>query len=116
MACAGSWRIVGAYERATGRQVGFVRAISDGVTTAYCTDLFVVDSARGHGVGHRFMHELVGPGAGLRWIGIALPAVANGFFAAVGFTGADGKHHIERSPSNRTPPAETPVHIGPPLG
>ena len=49
---AGAWRVVGAYDAGTGAQVGFARAISDGVSLGYLADVFVVDEHRGHGLGH----------------------------------------------------------------
>ncbi|WP_353074112.1 GNAT family N-acetyltransferase [Amycolatopsis carbonis] len=96
----GSW---GPTSERSGKQVGFVRAISDGVTSAYSTDLFVVGSARGRGVGTRLMHEMIenGCGADLRWIGIALPAVAHGFLRSFGFSQPDENHYIERPGANR---------------
>src|ERR1700733_8915693 len=48
---ASAWRVVGAYETATGRQVGFARAISDGVAFAYLSDVFILAGARGGGLG-----------------------------------------------------------------
>ena len=44
---ATAWRVVGAYETATGRLVGFARAISDGVAYGYLSDVFVLPDARG---------------------------------------------------------------------
>lgn len=38
-------------ERASGRQVGFARVVTDGATFAWLCDVFVDESARGHGVG-----------------------------------------------------------------
>ena len=43
----------GAYEG--GRQVGFARVISDYATFAYVSDVFVLESQRGKGVGKRLM-------------------------------------------------------------
>jgi GNAT superfamily N-acetyltransferase len=65
---AGAWRLVGAY--ADGRMVGFARAISDGVSIAYLADVFVVEEARGHGVGKALVRAMVddGPGAEFRWM------------------------------------------------
>ena len=48
---ASAWRVVGAYETATGRLVGFARAISDGVAYGYLSDVFVLPDARGTGLG-----------------------------------------------------------------
>ena len=41
------------------RQVGFARVISDRATYAYVSDVFVLDSCRGRGVGKRLMEEIM---------------------------------------------------------
>ena len=66
---ASAWRVVGVYESATGRQVGFARAISDGVAFAYLADLFILADARGAGLGKELVATMIdrGPGAGFRW-------------------------------------------------
>ena len=66
---ASAWRIVGVYESATGRQVGFARAISDGVAFAYLADLFILADARGAGLGKELVATMIdrGPGAAFRW-------------------------------------------------
>ncbi|MGQ0842167.1 GNAT family N-acetyltransferase [Actinokineospora sp.] len=67
---ASAWRLVGAYERATGAQVGFARAVSDGVALAYLADVYVLDSARGRGLGKALVRTMIeeGPGANFRWL------------------------------------------------
>jgi GNAT superfamily N-acetyltransferase len=67
---AGAWRVVGAYRAGTGAMIGFARALSDGVALAYLADVFVVDEARGHGVGKALVRAMIddGPGAGFRWM------------------------------------------------
>lgn len=67
---SGAWRLVGAYERPSGRMVGFARAMSDGVALAYLADLFVVDELRGNGVGKGLVRAMIddGPGADFRWM------------------------------------------------
>ena len=42
---ASAWRVVGAYRADTGEQVGFARAVSDGVGFAYLADVFVAARA-----------------------------------------------------------------------
>ena len=66
----GAWRVVAAYESASGAMVGFARAISDGVALAYLADVFVLPEHRGAGLGRRLVAEMVehGPGAGFRWL------------------------------------------------
>ena len=47
----------GAYQE--GRQVGFARVISDHATYAYVSDVFVLPTHRGHGVGKRLMAAIM---------------------------------------------------------
>lgn len=65
----GAWRVVGAYDDETGAQVGFARAISDGVCDAYLADVFVEPDHRGHGLGKKLVSTMIddGPGAHFRW-------------------------------------------------
>ena len=64
----GAWRVVGAY--VDDAQVGFCRAVSDGVALAYLADVYVLPAHRGHGLGRRLVHAMVadGPGVGFRWL------------------------------------------------
>ena len=64
----GAWRVVGAYSR-TGAQVGFARAVSDGVGFAYLCDVIVDSGHRGQGLGQRLVTSMIddGPGADFRW-------------------------------------------------
>jgi GNAT superfamily N-acetyltransferase len=65
-----AWRVVGVFHRSSGRMVGFARALSDGVSQAYLADLFILDEARGEGLGKALVHEMIdnGPGARFRWM------------------------------------------------
>jgi GNAT superfamily N-acetyltransferase len=69
---ASSWRTVGAYAVGAGpeRMVGFARAVSDGVALAYLADVYVLDEARGHGLGAGLVQLMIdeGPGAHFRWM------------------------------------------------
>jgi GNAT superfamily N-acetyltransferase len=51
-------------------QLGYARAVSDGVSLAYLADLFVLPVARGRGLGAEIVREMVerGPLASLRWL------------------------------------------------
>jgi GNAT superfamily N-acetyltransferase len=66
---ASAWRVVGVYEAADGRQVGFARAISDGVDFGYLSDVFILPDARGAGLGQELVATMIdrGPGASFRW-------------------------------------------------
>ena len=46
-----AWRVVGVYAPTTGEQVGFARAVSDGVGFAYLADVFVLPEHRGPRLG-----------------------------------------------------------------
>lgn len=65
----GAWRVVGAYD-GDGAQVGFARAVSDGVTFAYLADVFVLKHHRRNGLGRRIVQTMIdeGPGADFRWL------------------------------------------------
>jgi GNAT superfamily N-acetyltransferase len=85
-----AWRVVGAYERETGRMVGFARALSDGVALAYLADVFVVPERRGLGIGHGLVTAMIddGPGARFRWL--LHTADAHGLYRQHGFAEPDG--------------------------
>jgi GNAT superfamily N-acetyltransferase len=61
-------RVVGLYYR--GRQVGFCRAASDGVSFAYLADVYVLPEYRGRGLGERLVREMVRSASlgDLRWL------------------------------------------------
>jgi ribosomal protein S18 acetylase RimI-like enzyme len=61
-------RVVGLY--AGGRQVGFARAFTDGVSLVYLADVYVLPEYRGRGFGVELVREMVanGPYADIRWI------------------------------------------------
>jgi GNAT superfamily N-acetyltransferase len=60
-------RVVGLYDG--GRQVGFCRAFSDGVSVAYLADVYVLDDYRGRGLGEELVREMVdrGPLRDVKW-------------------------------------------------
>ena len=64
----GAWRVVGCYLGP--EQVGFCRAVSDGVALAYLADVYVLPAHRGHALGKRLVQAMVtdGPGAHFRWL------------------------------------------------
>ena len=92
---ATAWRVVGVYEMATGRMIGFARAVSDGVAFAYLADVYVLPEARGEGLGKELVRTMIdrGPGARFRW---ALhTADAHGLYSQFGFAPPDDKY-LER--------------------
>ncbi|WP_203579129.1 GNAT family N-acetyltransferase [Microbacterium hibisci] len=84
-----AWRVVGAYRSDTGEQVGFARAVSDGIGIAYLADVFVLDAHRGHGLGTRLIRRMIdeGPGADLRWV--LFTGDAHGLYRRFGFAEPD---------------------------
>jgi len=65
-----AWRVVGVYDDDSGEQVGFARAVSDGVCDAYLGDVYILPAHRGHGLGKRLVAHMIdeGPGVDFRWI------------------------------------------------
>ena len=80
-----AWRVVGAYEAATGALVGFARAVSDGVSVAYLADVFVTAEHRGRGIGQGLVTTMIeeGPGSRFRWL--LHTADASGLYQRYGF-------------------------------
>jgi GNAT superfamily N-acetyltransferase len=77
-------RVVGLYGP-DGRQVGFARAVSDGIAFAYLADVYVHPAFRGHGLGVELVREMVeaGPLAGVKWL--LHTEDAHGLYERVGF-------------------------------
>jgi GNAT superfamily N-acetyltransferase len=92
---ATAWRVIGAYEIASGRLVGFARAISDGVAYGYLSDVFVLPDARGTGLGKELVATTIdrGPGAHFRWS--LHTSDAHGLYRQFGFAPPDSRY-LER--------------------
>ncbi|MEZ3160962.1 GNAT family N-acetyltransferase [Microbacterium sp. BWT-B31] len=86
---ASAWRVVGAYRADTGAQVGFARAVSDGVGFAHLADVFVLAEHRGAALGKRLIRRMIdeGPGRGFRWV--LFTADAHGLYRQFGFAEPD---------------------------
>jgi GNAT superfamily N-acetyltransferase len=85
-AIGGSLRVVGVY--GDGEQVGFARAVSDGVTVAYLADVYVLPAFRGRGLGVALVREILDGDADalapeVRWL--LHTADAQGLYAQLGF-------------------------------
>jgi GNAT superfamily N-acetyltransferase len=89
---ASAWRVIGVYEAGTGRQVGFARAVSDGVAFAYLADVFVLPDARGAGLGKELVATMIdrGPGSGFRWT--LHTADAHDLYRKFGFEEPDARY------------------------
>jgi GNAT superfamily N-acetyltransferase len=95
---AGAWRVAGAYA-SSGAQVGFARAVSDGVALAYLADVYVLPDHRGRGLGVALVRMMVedGPGAAFRWM--LHTSDGHGLYARFGFA-PPNPTYLER-PSSR---------------
>jgi GNAT superfamily N-acetyltransferase len=98
-----AWRVIGVYEESTGAQVGFARAVSDGLGFAYLADVVVVEEHRGNGLGKRIVQAMIddGPGAHFRWT--LFTSDAHGLYEQFGFVPPDRTALVR-------PAAELPVH------
>lgn len=98
-----AWRVVGAYHRPTGEQVGFARAVSDGIGFAYLADVFVLEAHRGHGLGKRLVRLMIddGPGADLRWT--LFTADAHDLYRRFGFAEPDATAMVRPALYRATP-------------
>lgn len=77
------------------RLVGFVRAISDGVTNAYVCGLVVDQDYRRQGIGTELMQRLVTGRAGIRWNLHAAEDAAR-LYARLGFVPAENMMRRDR--------------------
>ncbi len=96
----GSTRVVGLY--LDDEQVGFARAVSDGVIVAYLADVYVLPQYRGRGRGLELVRELVDGGShwNVRWM--LHTADAQGLYAKLGFGGPSAPYPLmERAPVER---------------
>jgi ribosomal protein S18 acetylase RimI-like enzyme len=85
----GSTRVVGLYRGE--EQVGFARAVSDGVTVAYLADVYVLAPYRGRGLGLALLREIVDGGeraipSEVRWL--LHTADAQSLYTKLGFSDA----------------------------
>jgi len=87
-------RVVGVYD--DGRQVGFARAFTDGVSLVYLADVYLLPEYRGRGLGAQLVREMVenGPYADLRWV--LHTRDAHGLYRKVGF-GEPSERVMERN-------------------
>ncbi len=91
-------------------QVGFARAVSDGVTVAYLADVYVLEAHRGRGLGLQLVREIIaGEGApDVHWL--LHTADAEGLYERLGFRVGPQRYPLmERVPSRRRHPARRRV-------
>ncbi|GAA1948416.1 GNAT family N-acetyltransferase [Microbacterium deminutum] len=92
-----AWRVVGAYRADTGEQIGFGRAVSDGVGFAYLADVFILPEHRGRALGKRLMRHMIddGPGRDFRWV--LFTGDAHGLYEQFGFAAPDATAMVRPS-------------------
>src|SRR5690606_15717362 len=126
-----AWRVVGAYEAATGRMVGFARAESDGISQAYLADVHVDAAVRGRGLGKAVVRLMIEEGPGRDFRRMLHTDDAHGLYAGFGFAAPDATYMERPSrlprvrdrprPRPRTGPVRIPSRItgglrpGPPV-
>lgn len=95
-AVAGSARVLGLY--LDGEQIGFARAVSDGVTLAYLADVYVLAPHRGRGLGYELVREIVENSFGeVRWM--LNTSDAQGLYEKLGFSEGKPPYPLmERAP------------------
>jgi GNAT superfamily N-acetyltransferase len=92
-----AWRVIGVYDEASGGQVAFARAISDGVSDAYLADVIVDPDHRGRGIGKQLLQAMIddGPGAVFRWT--LFTDDAHTLYAQFGFAAPDATAMVRPS-------------------
>lgn len=103
-----AWRVVGVYVEETGEQVGYARAVSDGLGFAYLADVFVDPAHRGHGLGKRIVSRMIdeGPGAHFRWT--LFTSDAHGLYEQFGFRAPDQTALVRMAPELPDHPDQLP--------
>ncbi|MHC9045258.1 GNAT family N-acetyltransferase [Microbacterium saperdae] len=105
-----AWRVIGVYDEETGAQVGFARAVSDGLGFAYLADVIVVEEHRGHGLGKRIVQAMIddGPGAHFRWT--LFTSDAHGLYEQFGFDAPDRTALVRPAPVLPVHPTQAPAN------
>jgi ribosomal protein S18 acetylase RimI-like enzyme len=85
----------GAYEIATGKQVGFTRVVTDQATFAYLCDVYVLEEHRAHGLGKAMMRAAMAHPAlsGARRVMLATRD-AHGLYRQYGFVDTTGNVNL----------------------
>ena len=87
---AGSDHVVLAVDQRSGRVVGFVTAISDGVLSAYVPHLEVLPAYQGRGIGTELMRRMLARLDGLYGIDLLCDPEVQPFYARLGMRPAQG--------------------------
>jgi GNAT superfamily N-acetyltransferase len=86
----GSTVVVLACDDATGAVVGFITAISDGVSCAYIPHLEVLPAYQGHGIGSELMRRMLEKLRGLYMIDLLCDPDVQPFYERLGMRPATG--------------------------
>ena len=107
---AGSARVVGLYRcdgPGAGEQIGFARAVSDGVSLAYLADVYVLKPYRGLGLGLELVREIVERSFGeVRWM--LHTADAQGLYTKLGFAEDQPPYPLMERAASRAASRATP--------
>jgi hypothetical protein len=93
--------LLGAYHRESGEMVGFARGTGDGLAFGYLADVFVLDSARGAGLGGALVAAVVATDPRIRWV--LFTADAHELYRRYGFAEPDATAMVR--------PSSTPVTV-----
>jgi len=95
---AASDAVAGVVETATGRLVGFARALSDGLFRAHVYDVAIAAGHRGRGLGRRVMEALLDHPAvaGTEVVHLDCLTEVVPFYTRLGFGGSDLSRGLER--------------------
>jgi GNAT superfamily N-acetyltransferase len=94
-----AWRVAGVYETGSGAQVGFARAISDGVAHAYLSDVIVDPGHRGQGIGKMLVEAMIGDEVGSRLQWMLHTTDAHGLYTQFGFEAPDQRLMVRPAPA-----------------
>ena len=85
----------GLYEKASGKQVGLTRVVTDHATFAYLCDVYVLEEHRGHGLGKWLMRTVTAHPcfSGARRVMLGT-LDAHGLYRQFGFTDAFGSRKL----------------------
>jgi GNAT superfamily N-acetyltransferase len=99
-------RVVGLYDG--GRQIGFTRAVSDGVSFVYLADVYVLEEYRGRGLGLELVRATIegSPWTHLKWL--LHTRDAHPLYRKVGF-GEPNERVMERIPPTQTSATHQPA-------
>jgi hypothetical protein len=79
--------LLGVYRRDNGEMVGFARGTGDGLSFGYLADVFVLESARGAGLGKALVEAVVNRSPRIRWV--LFTDDAHGLYRQYGFADPD---------------------------